>query len=140
MRKAIVIFAAVLIYIVVFGSIACLLLPVGNFKSLEVKSEIQVLPMSGADPAEYLMYRPTISFRDGIFNQQESDYFFAGSYTCRFGGVAAYDYSGTRIAAGYTPFLGVLLWDQLYLNMTQFPFLLILVLAGIMSRKRFRRG
>ena len=140
MRKAIAIFAAVLIYIVGFGSLACFLLPVGNFHSMEVKSEVSVLPISDTDPVEYLNYRPTISFRDGVFNQQESDYFFAGSYTCRFGWVAAYDSSGALLSAGYTPLLGVLLWDQLYLNMTQFPFLLILVLAGIMSRKRSHRG
>ena len=141
MRKAIAILAVILIYIVVFGSLACLLLPVGNFRSLEVKSEVSVLPMSGTDPVEYLNYRPTISFRDGVFNQQESDYFFAGSYMCRFGRVAAYDSSGALLAVGTTPFLGVLLWNgKLYFNMIQFPVFLILVLAGIVNRKRFRRG
>lgn len=141
MRKVIVIFAAILIYIVVFGSIACLLLPIGNFHSLEVKSEVKVLPMSDTDPVEYLRYSPTISFRDGQLIQQESDFFYAGPSVCRFGGVAAYDASDTLRLAGYTPFFGVLFWDrQLYLNLTQFPFFLILLLVGMRVYKRFRKG
>lgn len=137
MRKTIVVCAAILGYIVVFGSLTCLLLPVGSFYSLAQRSEIQALPMFSTDTTEYLTYRTKISFGGGMFNQQESDYFYAGSYTCRFGRIRGYDYAGSLLAAGYSPLLGVLLWNQqVYFNVVQLTLVLILLLAVIKIYKR----
>ena len=140
-KTIVILFAAIAIYILFFGSTACWLLPLGKFQSLEVKSEIQVLPMSDTDPVEYLRYHPALFFRYGQFNLQESDYFFSGPYVCRFGRIVASHSNGTAVSVGYTPLLGVMLWDrQLYLNLTQLLFFLILLVLGVRNRERFRRG
>jgi hypothetical protein len=142
MLKAIVVtFAALLIYIVFLGGIACLLLPIGNFRSPEEKTEATLLPMSDTEPGLYLSYHPTISFRHDQFHLQESDYFFTGPYVCRFGRVVASHSNDTAISVGYTPFLGVLLWDQQwYFNTTQFSLFLILLFFGIVIRNLMREG
>jgi hypothetical protein len=132
-KTIVVIFTAILSYIVFFGGIACLLLPIGNFRSPEEKTEATLLPMSDTEPGLYLRYHPTIAFRHGQFQLQESDYFFAGPYMCRFGRVVASHSNGTAISVGYIPFLGVLLWDrQWYFNMTQFSLFLIVLFVGAM--------
>ena len=142
MLKAIVVtFAVILIFTVFFVGITCPLLPIGNFRSPEEKTEPIVLPMSETEPGVYYTYHPTISFRDGQFYLQESDYFFVGPYECRFGRVTASHSNDTAVSVGYTPFLGALLWDrEWYFNLTQFSLFLILLFLGIMIRNLFREG
>lgn len=141
LKTTIVLFAAILIYVVVFEGIACLLLPVGSFQSLEQKSEIQVLPLFATDPAQYFRYRPKLYFRDGQFTLQESDYFFSGPYACRFGRVVASHSNGSARSVGYTPLLGAILWDgKFYFNLLQILILGILLFLGRRIRERFRQG
>jgi hypothetical protein len=131
LKTIVVIFAAILGYLVFFGGIACLLLPLGKFRSPAAKTEATLLPMSDTEPGLYLSYHPALSFRDGQFQLQESDYFFSGPYMCRFERVVASHSNGAAISVGYTPFLGVLLWDGgWYFNVTQFLLFLIVLFVG----------
>lgn len=140
----IILLASILIYILFSGIFACSLLPIGRFVSTEVRSEISVLPISGTDPAQYIVYRPTLRFRgrDRQFDLQMSDYFFSGPYTCRFGTVVASYTSNnaTATSVGYTPLLGVMFWDGgVYLNRVQIPFLLLFLFMGSWIHGRIRR-
>src|SRR5689334_18585819 len=111
MRKDILIpFIAILICFVLLGGFSCSTLGKGYFQSFEEKTAVDRLPMSDTEPGLSHQYRTTISFRDGQFFQQESDYFYTGPYVCRFGTVVAHPSSGGTIAGIYNPFTGTLLW------------------------------
>ena len=81
MRKAVVIlFALLLVSLVLFADRACLTLQRSKFQSLEEKTGTAKLPMSDTEPGVYYRYHATINFRDGQFDQQESDFFITGHY------------------------------------------------------------
>jgi hypothetical protein len=132
MLKTIVVLFAFLLFCLVFsGGAACLLLPIGNFRSPEEKTVATLLPMSDTEPGQYVSYHPTISFGNGQFQLQESDYFFTGPYMCRLGRIVATHSNNTATSVGYIPFLGVLLWDrEWYFNMTQFALVPIVLFGG----------
>ena len=137
MPKAIVI---VLLYIVFFGSVACLTLPLGKFRSFEEKTAMQRLPISETDPGLSVQYHSEVYILHGQLIASESDYFVAGPYECTFGRVVVHPISIPGIA-GYMPVLGLLQWNgEWYLNPTQLQLLLFLLVAGIMLRELYRRG
>ena len=112
MRKAVVILsAAILISLVFLSELSCAILAKSSFASLEEKTTADRLPMSDTDPGLYHQYRTTVSFRDGQFFQQESDYFFTGPYDCKFGMIVARPFSGGSISGSYNPFSHTLLWN-----------------------------
>jgi len=113
LRKAIVIilFIAILVYLVFFTDPACLALRRGKFQSIEEKPGVAKLPMSDTEPGVYYKYHTIITFRYGQYTQQESDFFITDCYACKSGKIVARSPSGDSISGDYNPSSGILLWD-----------------------------
>ena len=118
MRRPIVIIGiAIFLALALSAGLSCSNLRKDYFQSFEEKTAVDRLPMSDTEPGLSHPCRTTISFRDGQFIQQESDFFLTGPYDCKFGMVVAYPSSGGGIAGMYNPFSHTLLWSgQLYRN------------------------
>lgn len=135
MLKALVI---LLIYVVFFGSVSCLTLPIGKFRSFGAKTTAEMLPMSDTDPGQFLRYHSEVYILHGQLIASESDYFGAGPYECTFGRIVVHPF-GAPSRVGYMPILGLLRWNgEWYLNTTQLPLLLILLIVGKKVYERFQ--
>ena len=122
MRKAIrILLAAALVYFVFFADPACSALLTGEFQSFEEKTEAELLPMSETEPGVFIQYHTTVSFRDGQFIQQESDYFYSGPYGCKFGFVVAHPFSGGTLWGNYSPFSHTLFWNGQFYRYVPLP-------------------
>jgi hypothetical protein len=105
MRSSIVIICiAILLALAVSAGLSCSIPGEDYFQSFEEKTAVDRLPMSGTEPGLSHPYRTTLSFRDGQFTQQESDFFLPGPYESSFGMVVAYPASGGGIAGICNPF------------------------------------
>ena len=119
-RPILIIFIVVLFSLALLAGLSCSMLRKDYFQSFEEKTAVDRLPMSDTEPGLSHQYHTTLSFRDGQFTQQESDFFLTGPYKCSFGLVVAYPASGGGVAGIYNPFSHTLLWGgQLYRNTPQ---------------------